>query len=128
MTLSIFVPTALQLYEYGLNRIFNSHWVDFNMKHMINLHRSGKLHPTGLLQKTLPNGILYHLGLWLFNEYFLENLDFFIDLEPKEIYTYLQHHLYLLGKGGCDVTSQEFLDLIMLIDDINDIGFDKPYS
>src|SRR4051794_1164253 len=101
MKSDVFVPSALKLYEHGFARLFNSDWVKVCMMAYMGVHLSGKKPPSDLLHSTLPNGILYHLGLWLFNDYFVSNPNFpFMYYQEKTLF--LQNLVHLLGKAGCE--------------------------
>lgn len=119
MTYRIFVPSALALYAYGFECMFRTQWVENSFKLYVEDHIIRKKSPSDLLYTTLPNGLLYHLGSWLFDEYFVSEVNLLFQ-DPQTQWAYIERVLYLLDQSGC-CSREAWIDLFMLIDDINDI-------
>lgn len=68
----IFIPIALKLHAFGLGRLHDPNWTGMNLFDYVKQHVRGRAEPVELLRKPLEIGLLYHLGRWLYDEYFLE--------------------------------------------------------
>lgn len=82
-----FTPFALKLHAFGLFKLQNPNYMGLEIYDHLKGHIRGSTPPKDLLQKTLDNGFLYHLGLWLYEKYlFLDyyNEEFFPEDVEKD--------------------------------------------
>ncbi len=66
----IYTPLALKLHAYGLTNLHDPNWTGCDLFDRLKQHVRGRVEPFDLLYKTLNNGLLYHLGLWIQEDYF----------------------------------------------------------
>jgi hypothetical protein len=79
---NIFVPLALKLHAYGLSQLHDPNWTGGDLFDRVKQHVRGRVEPVNMLYKTLENGLLFHLGLWIQEEYF-ENDNHLYELENE---------------------------------------------
>lgn len=118
MAYSIFIPSALTLYQHGLNRMFDSHWVTFDLRHYMDEFFLNSTDSKKLCHDTLPNGLLYYLGRWLFEDCFVSEEN--IIGEPVHQWRHLSQLLYLINQSGCP-KRKAFLDALLFLDHIDQI-------
>jgi len=85
----IHVPLALKLYSYGLQQLHDPNWTGIELYDRLKGHLRGRTEPVELLWKTIPNGLLYHLGLWFYEAYVLDD-EFILSLEGEYRTWYLE--------------------------------------
>jgi len=90
---------ALKLHAYGLTQLHDPNWTGMEMFDRVKQHTRGREEPTTMLFKTLRHGLLYHLGLWLFNDYLISDTHL-ISLGGEYRLWYLEDLLELLGTVG----------------------------
>lgn len=91
-------------------------------------HVRGRQKPFDLLAKTLRNGLLYHLGLWLYDEY-LED-QYFESLTDEYALWYLEDLVRFLehsGRSSHDAVLQEAENLVTETDCLYDAADDRNY-
>lgn len=65
---AIYVPFALKLHAYGLGRLQDPDWTGMELFDDLKQHVRGRREPP-LLHRFCDRGVLFHLGLWLYDEY-----------------------------------------------------------
>ena len=88
-------PTVLKLHGFGLQRLHDPNWTGMNLFDELKQHVRGRREPTTLLFKTIENGLLFHLGLWLYREY-LQDECFLECLKDEYLAWYLEDYLEFL--------------------------------
>lgn len=78
----IYTPLALKLHAYGLNSLHDPNWTGCVLFDKLKQHVRGRVEPVDMLYKTLNNGLLYHLGLWMLEDYF--DFDHYLDTLEDE--------------------------------------------
>jgi hypothetical protein len=73
-TPEIKISIALKLHAYGLTQLHDPNWTGMEMFDRLKQHIRGRQEPSTMLFKTLRNGLLYHVGLWLYYDYFISDL------------------------------------------------------
>jgi hypothetical protein len=81
----IYVPLSLKLHAYGLSRLHDPNWTGCDLFDRLKQHVRGRIEPVDMLRKTLRKGLLYHLGLWIQEDYF-ENDGYLLEQELKDEY------------------------------------------
>ncbi len=67
--MNISTPIALKLHAFGLTQLHDPNWTGMDLFDRLKQHTRGRVEPTSMLFKTIPEGVLYHIGLWLYNDY-----------------------------------------------------------
>ena len=67
----VFVSFALKFYAFGLYKLQDPNYTGLELYDRIKGHIRGRTKPTALLRETIDNGLLYHLGIWLYKKYLL---------------------------------------------------------
>jgi hypothetical protein len=114
------IPTkiSIEFYIYGLNCILDEEWFSETLRPLLKLFQTSK---TNLFQKTLKDGILFEIGIILFDHYILKKIEdiphgfnrIFTSGTPGPFYDYLLHH------------SENYLELVSLTADKNEKYFKK---
>jgi hypothetical protein len=73
---NLYLPLALKLHAHGLFRLQDSEWCGTELYDRAKGPYRGRVEPRTLFQEPLPDGFLFQLGLWFFEEY-VESDDFF---------------------------------------------------
>jgi HNH endonuclease len=95
-SLDVYPTLALRLHAYGLKCLHDPNWTGMTLYDEVKRHVRGRQQPTDLLFRTIENGILYHLGLWLYAEYMHCEYDF-EKLEAEYKAWYLEDYADFLG-------------------------------
>ena len=66
-------PIALKLHAYGLTQLHDPNWTGMELFDRLKQHTRERQEPATMLFKTLRHGLLYHLGLWLFDDYIISD-------------------------------------------------------
>jgi hypothetical protein len=90
---------ALKLHAFGLNQLHDPNWTGMDMFDRVKQHTRGREQPTTMLFKTLRHGLLYHLGLWLYEEYIISDIHR-MSLGGEYRLWYLEDLLDLLKSAG----------------------------
>lgn len=69
----IYAPLALKLHAFGLTCLHDPNWTGCILFDKLKQHVRGRVEPVDMLYKTIPNGLLYHLGVWILEDYFDSN-------------------------------------------------------
>lgn len=96
---ALYLPVALKLHAYGLFRLQDSEWCGTDLYQRAKRPYRGKDEPRYLFQKPLPDGFLFQLGWWLFEDY-LESDDFFHLRDVEFLREYIDDFRQLLICGG----------------------------
>ena len=64
----IYTSFALKLHAFGLGRLQDPNWTGMELFDKLKQHVRGRLEPY-LLHEFAEHGVLYHIGLWLFDEF-----------------------------------------------------------
>jgi len=90
---------ALKLHAFGLTQLHDPNWTGMEMFDRLKQHTRGREEPTTLLFKTIPNGLLYHIGLWLLDD-FIINDTYRMSLGGEYRLWYLEDLIELLASAG----------------------------
>jgi hypothetical protein len=96
---ALYLPVALKLHAYGLFRLQDSEWCGTDLYQRAKRPYRGRDEPRYLFQKPLPDGFLFQLGSWLFEDY-LESDDFFHLRDVEFLREYIDDFRQLLICGG----------------------------
>jgi HNH endonuclease len=97
--LPIYLPVALKLHAYGLFRLQDSEWCGTELYDRAKAPYRGRVDPQGLFREPLPDGFLFQLGTWLFDDY-LESEDVFHYRDFDFVWEYMEDFRQLLLYGG----------------------------
>lgn len=97
--MQLHTPAALKLHAFGLQRLHDPNWTGLNLYDRVKQHVRGRSEPTTLLRSTIPDGLLYHLGLWLFEDYF-ESDDLLHIADEEYQAWFLEDLVEMLVEGG----------------------------
>lgn len=118
-TINVFVPSALKLYQFGISLLLDEDWIDQVLKHRIEKYLINGQPPKHILRKSLPNGLLIHIGHWVFEEYVLDASSIAF-LEPEDQFRKLREwYSFILGNQLA--SSQSMIDLLLLVDDLGNL-------
>ena len=126
--ITAYTPFALKLHAYGLRQLFDPNWTGMDLFDKLKQHLRGRKEPSDLLAKTLRNGLLYHLGLWLYDEYLDDQ--YFDSLTDEYALWYLEDLVGLLEHLGCsshDAALHEAGEQLTKIAGLYDIANDHKY-
>src|ERR1700722_10487451 len=125
---NVYTPLALKLHAFGLRHLFDPNWTGMVLFDKLKQHVRGRQEPFDLLRKTLREGLLYHLGLWLYDEYLEE--EYFESLKDEYAPWYLEDLVGLLRHLGCssnDALLDEAETALTKIDDLYNLTDDEEY-
>jgi HNH endonuclease len=77
----LYDPVALKLYAFGLMRLHDPNWTGLTFYEHIRERVKGQSEPNQLLRKPIEKGLLYCLGVWLFDDYFYDEPECITDPE-----------------------------------------------
>jgi hypothetical protein len=98
-SLQLHTPATLKLHAFGLQRLHDPNWTGLDLYDRIKQHVRGRIEPTNLLRSVIPEGLLYHLGLWLFEDYF-ESDDLLHVADQEYQAWFLEDLVEMLAKAG----------------------------
>jgi hypothetical protein len=90
---------ALKLHAYGLTQLHDPNWTGMDLFDRVKQHTRGQEEPTTLLFRTIPNGLLYHIGLWLLDD-FIINDTYRMSLGGEYRLWYLEDLIEMLASAG----------------------------
>jgi len=126
----VYVPAALKLHAFGLGRLQDPNWTGMNLFDYVKQHVRGRREPIDLLRKPLEIGLLFYLGCWLYDEYFLE--DHIESLEGEYQAWYLEDAVELLKFHAPEARTSLALksadELLQRVNDIYDSGEDRYFA
>jgi len=70
---AILTPIALKLHSFGLQCVNDPNWCGQDLYYHVKDCLGGREDPTNLLRKTLTNGLLFQIGRWLMQDYFIHD-------------------------------------------------------
>lgn len=86
-------------------------------------HTRGREEPTTLLFKTIPNGLLYHIGLWLLDD-FIINDTYRMSLDGEYRLWYLEDLMEMLASSGIPADDPLIVNASTTVDEVNAL-YDK---
>jgi hypothetical protein len=95
----LYVPVALKLHAHGLFRLHQSEWCGTELYDRAKRPYRGRVEPRDLFRAALPDGFLFQLGTWLFEEY-LESDNLFHLQDFDFLHEYIEDFRQLLIYGG----------------------------
>lgn len=128
----IYVPLALKLHAYGLSKLHDPNWTGCDLFDRLKQHVRGRIEPVEMLSKTLENGLLCHLGLWIQEDYF-QNDHYLLEHELKDEYRawYLEDIVEAIlkfdTKSRKSKSIKDAKKLLYKIDGLYDVADDKDY-
>jgi len=90
---------ALKLHAYGISRLHDSAWCGEALWNHAKRHYRGRAEPSTMFRATIKNGFLYHLGLWIFEEY-VESDDLIHDADTGWCLDYVADLVEMLELAG----------------------------
>lgn len=100
----IYTPLSLKLHAYGLGRLQDPNWTGLTLYDELKKYVRGRREPH-LLHEFAEQGVLYHLGLWLYDEYVMEDDRFHLQ-DCEDLAWYLEDLAEFLIAGGCPKSSK----------------------
>jgi len=128
----VYTPLALKLHAFGLSRLHDPNWTGCDLYERIK--DKDKNEPGEMLFKALETGLLYHLGLWMLDEYFNEfDEGFYIERELESEYRiwYLEDFIEAIiqfvpkSKGSANIKAG--IALIEKIDGLYEFANEDKY-
>lgn len=113
-TTEVKTSIALKLHAYGLTQLHDPNWTGMELYDRLKQHTRGRQEPTTMLFKTLRHGLLYHLGLWLYHDYFISDTHR-MSLGGEYRLWYLEDLLELLGTGGVPANAKLIVNATFLV-------------
>jgi len=120
---------ALKLYAFGINLLHDPNWTGLKLFYNIkDCYRIGG-DAINLFRKTIKNGVLFQIGKWTFDEYFLDEHRFgdTLKLKPEYLLWYIEDFLTLLAETNIDTQNSIIIELYNKINYINSL-YDKDES
>jgi hypothetical protein len=90
---------ALKLHAYGISRLHDSVWCGETLWERVKRHYRGREEPRWMFQRTIKNGLLFHLGLWIFEEY-VEDDSLIHNADAEWALDYIADLMELLMRAG----------------------------
>jgi hypothetical protein len=109
---------ALKLHAYGLTQLHDPNWTGMDMFDRLKQHTQGREEPTTLLRETLRQGLLYHVGLWLYHDYIISDTHR-MSLGGEYRLWYLEDLLELLERAGVSADAAPVAKATSLVTEIN---------
>lgn len=125
----IYPPFALKLYAFGLTKLFDWNWAGTDLYHFVTDHHKGYRKPADMLKKPLKDGLLFHLGIFFYDEYVKDNSKF-KTWDSEDLSWYLEDFINSLVRAGCDEKSKDIQSAVQLLEEIDalfDVGNDTIY-
>jgi hypothetical protein len=97
----LYVPVALKIHALGLNKLHDPNWTGTVLYDEVKGHVRGYREPKDLLRRTIDRELLFHLGLWLYQEYIAEST-YAESLEGGYLVWYLEDYAEFLCTHGVD--------------------------
>lgn len=120
---------ALKLHAHGLSLLHNPNWTGCELYDRLKQHVRGREAPVEMLYKTLKEGLLFHLGLWIQEDYL--NEDYIVELDDEYKVWYLADILQAAKEfDPTYANSSSFKKtkkLLKKIDKLCDASNDSPY-
>jgi 5-methylcytosine-specific restriction endonuclease McrA len=130
MTAEIKTSIALKLHAYGLTQLHDPNWTGMELFDRLKQHVRGRQDPTTLLFKTLRNGLLYHLGVWLYDDYIISDTHR-MSLGGEYRLWYLEDLIELLQSAGVSAKAkllEKAARMVVEIDNLFDKDEDKYWK
>jgi hypothetical protein len=129
---SLYIPFALKLHAFGLSRLQDGEWCGTILYDNAKRPYRGRQEPRGLFRRPVSDGFLFHLGIWLFDEY-LEpwDSDYFIRRTIDFWYEYFEDYLKILmfhGVALSDPLVEKGNALLRYMDELFNAGENGFYS
>lgn len=120
-----YTPLVLKLYAHGLHRLTDPDWTGLDLFYLL----KKPVRRDKMLLKTQHEGLLYHLGLWFYEEYVLEEGDGssgpFLKLSGDHLAWYLEDMLDMLQFHGISGEHSLISESRSLLETLNN-EFDLP--
>lgn len=118
--------TALRVYSFGVSRLHDPNWTGIELYNELRQHVRDRREPN-LLQRTLPDGVLFLLGMYAFADFLVKKTHFsslrgeYAIWHLNTMVAFLRHHLP-------DVTSPSIAELQDEIDRVGELyDFDEGH-
>lgn len=116
-----YTSLALKMHGLGLVRLQDPNWTGMELWDLLKHYVRGRYEPIDLLRKTIPNGLLFHLGKWLYEEMLLSN-DYLETLDGEYLIWFLEDFAeYLMHHGVSKESEPELIKLISLCKQVDDL-------
>lgn len=95
---------SLKLHAFGIKLLHDPNWTGMELFDKLKQHVRQRIEPKNMLYETIQNGLLYHLGMWTFEEFLEEEERFngYLDLSHEYLLWYLEDYVELLVDAGVD--------------------------
>lgn len=100
----LYIPFTLKLHAFGLGRLQDPNWTGMTLFDELKQHVRGRREPY-LLYEFAEQGVLFHIGLWLFDE-FVNHDDRFEVQDCEDLAWYLSDLTSVLTCGGGEETEK----------------------
>lgn len=62
---------SLKLFSYGIQKLHDPNWTGMDLYDKLKQHLRQRVEPKNMIYKTIQNGLLLHLGIWIYEDYLL---------------------------------------------------------
>ncbi len=106
---------ALKLHAFGLTQLHDPNWTGMELFDRLKQHTRQRTEPIDLLKKTRKDGLLYYIGVWLFEDYFFSDIHR-MALGGEYRLWYLEDLVELLVAAGASVNDQLMVEAHTLVE------------
>jgi len=129
----MYSTTSLKLYAFGINLLHDPNWTSGELYDNIKQYTRHRIEPYGLLSKTIKNGLLYHLGVWIYEQYFEdeERFENYLDIEDEQLLWYIEDFLEFLYGSGIEknnILISEVYAYVVYLEKLYDINEQDYYN
>jgi hypothetical protein len=117
-TTPVHTPIALKLHAFGLTQLHDPNWTGSELFERLKQHTRGRIQPNDLLQRTLQQGLLFQIGRWLLEDYFISDSHRF-SLGGEYRLWYLEDLLQLLESAGVSAQAPLITEALSTTGEIN---------
>lgn len=110
---------SLKLFSFGIQKFHDPNWTGLELFDKLKQHVRQRVEPKNMLFETLQNGLLLHLGMWIYEEYLIHYEEGLIELEGEYILWYLEDYIDLLIDSGVGQNEPLILRTIEQINSFN---------
>lgn len=112
---------SLKLFSYGIQKLHDPNWTGMDLYDKLKQHLRQRVEPKNMIYETIQNGLLLHLGIWIYEEYLLHYEEEFIELEGEYLLWYLEDYIHFLTELGVNEGDELIVDAIEILISYNDL-------
>jgi hypothetical protein len=121
------LSTALAVYSFAVSRLHDPNWTGSDLYDELKQHVRGRREPRDLLRKTLPDGVLYLIGSYAFDD-FLVNETHFASLRDEYVLWHLEAMLDFVRHHGAAAETAAAFELADEVQRVYDLyDFDEGH-